>query len=167
MPRFVLWIFLAGGLLGTIFVGWRVATSAYLGFRGPATPRTFTAEGAPEREYIRLEGAVPRCETRAARDGMTFWLADAGEVPVLVQRMDDVPCAPGPVEGGFLPGTYDRAFLKERAGLPLPPGGDVRVFTEALTPAVQRGVVYRTLPWLVLSIALAAIGLKGVRQRAA
>jgi hypothetical protein len=164
MPRFVFWVFLVAGLVGTVLLGLRTAISAYAGFRGPASPSMATADAAPERTWVRVEGLAPRCETRSTKDGVTFWLADGAKAPILVQRMGEVSCGPGPVDGAFLPGTFTRESLKDRIGLVLPPGEPVRVFTEALAPAIQRGIVYRALPFLVLCVALAAIGLRGVRQ---
>ncbi len=153
-----------GGAVGTLATGWTAARAA-MGLARAAPPRPVPLASAPDERYVRLEGAVLDCETRAVRDGDTYVLgADpAGAHPFLAHLVGELRCKDIVLEGSFLPGRFTRAFIRERMRVTLPDGEDVRVFEEAPSPRWQRAVLTRTVPWLALAAAALVVGLRGLR----
>jgi hypothetical protein len=158
-------ILAVGGTIGTIATGWTAARATVALAR--ATPLVPVAVGeARDGQYVRLEGAVLDCETRALRDGDTFVLgADAaGGHPFLAHLLGEVRCKDIVLEGSFLPGRFTRAFIGERMRVRLPDGEDLRLFEEAPSPRWQRAELIRTAPWLALAVAALALGVRGLRR---
>jgi hypothetical protein len=151
------------GTIGTIATGSTSARAALaLAHAAPPTPASPAV--ARDGGYVRLEGAVLDCETRALRDGDTFVLgADAsGGHPFLAHLLGEVRCKDIVLEGSFLPGRFTRAYIHERMRVQLPEGEDVRLFEEAPSPRWQRAVLTRTAPWLALAVAALALGARGL-----
>ena len=100
--------------------------------------------------------------------GSTFFLADGGaaRTPVAVHLLGSAPCPTAPLEGGFLPGMFTRAWLREKFDVSFPGadagGPDMRLFTSTLTPEYQRRALLRLLPLLGLGLLMAAVGGRGL-----
>ncbi len=153
------------GAVGTLAAAGFAGAAAVAIVRAPAAPPRVALANAPDRSYLRLDGAVLDCETRALRDGNTVVLgADArGEHPFLATLIGELRCKDIVLEGSFVPGKFTREYFRERLRVSLPEGEDVRLFTEAPSPRYQRAVLTRAVPWLALAIVLLGLGIRGLR----
>ncbi len=159
--------FVVAGAIGTLASGWVAAGAAAALVRRPGPPpRTALAE-APDQTYLRLDGAVLDCDTRALRDGTTLVLgADAtGGHPFVAHLVGEVRCKDIVLEGSFRPGKFTRSYFREQHRFSLPDGEDVRLFTEAPSPRYQRDLLVRTVPWLGFAVLLLVTGILGLRAR--
>lgn len=159
-------LLVVAGAIWTLGMGWLSANIGLALSRAGDAPLVAKAADAPAERWLRLEDAAPRCETRAVSKGYTFYLAapSAGGAPFVVQRAGDVPCAPGPLEGGFVPGTYTRDFLQKRFGVAFAAEGELRIFTEALAPSHLKSSLARTLLFLSLGVLVLVLGLRALKR---
>lgn len=153
------------GAVGTMAAAGSAGAAAVALVRAPDAPPRVALANAPDRTYLRLDGAVLDCDTRALRDGTTVVLgADArGEHPFVARLLGEIRCNDIVLEGSFLPGKFTRDYFRERMRVSLPEGEDVRLFTEAPSPRHQKAVLTRTVPWLALAILLLGMGIRGLR----
>lgn len=134
----------------------------------PAAPLEATVAEAPEGRWVRLADLALRCDTRVEARGSTFFLAEGGpaRAPVAVHLLGGAPCPTAPLDGGFLPGKYTRAWLKETFDVAFPgadaEGPEVRLFTTTLTPEYQRKALWRLLPMLALGLLMVLVGGRGL-----
>jgi hypothetical protein len=160
-------LLILAGAVWTIGMAWVTsnALSAYV-HAGDA-PAVVKVADAPERRWVKLEDARVRCDTRKVQGGFTYFLAEApqGE-PFLAQLSGDVPCESAQLDGGFIPGRFTRDWLKGKLGLELPIEHDVRLFTETLAPRFLKGVLFRTVAFLIAGLAVLAIGVRSLRRAA-
>jgi hypothetical protein len=159
--------FLLAGLTGRLtWATWAAVRAA------PAAALETTAAAAPDGRWIRVTDLAVRCETRVESRGSTFFLGEAGpdRTPVAVHLLDAAPCPPAPPDGGFLPGRFTRAWLKETFDVVFPgadaQGPEVRLFTSTLTPEYQRRALLRLLPWLGFGVLMILVGGRGVLRAA-
>jgi hypothetical protein len=154
------------GALWTLGMGWVVVNAGGAYFRAGDAPVPAKVADAPQERWIQLEDAKPHCETRTVQRGFTYFLADApqGGAPFVVQLSGDVPCEGAAIDGGFIPGRFSRPWLKEKLGLELPGEGELRFFTQALSPRYLRGVLVKTVAFLVAGLAVLAIGIRSLRR---
>ena len=156
------------GAVGTLSTGWVTGGAAIALVREPAAPPRVALPSAPAETYLRLEGAVLDCDTRAVRDGTTLVLgADpAGGHPFVAQLVGEVRCDDIVLEGSFRPGKFTRGYFLQQHRLSLPEGEDVRLFTDEPSRRYQKDLLARTVPWLALAILILALGIRGLRARA-
>jgi hypothetical protein len=159
---------LGAGFLLTALTG-RLVWAAFVAVRAaPAAPLDAALEGAPDGRWLRLTDLTVRCDTRVESRGSTFFLAEGGasKAPVAVHLVGSAPCPMAPPEGGFLPGKFTRAWLKETFDVAFPgadvAGPEVRLFTTTLTPEYQRRALWRLLPMLGLGLLMVVIGGRGL-----
>ncbi len=135
-------------------------------FRAGSAPVPTSVAGAPDERWIRLEDARLRCETRSVQKRFTYFLAEPtqGGAPFVVQLSGDVPCEGARLEGGFVPGSYTRAWFKENLGLDVPGEGDLRLFSQALSPGYLRGIFAVSVALLVAGLAVLAVGIRKLRR---
>ena len=81
-----------------------------------------------------------------------------------MQRAGDVPCEAGPLEGGFIPGTYDREFLRKRFGVSFAGEGELRVFTEAMSPRYLKSSLTRAVVFLAMGFLAFVLGLRAMKR---
>lgn len=157
--------FVVAGAIGTLASGWVVAVAAAALARDPAPPPHAQLASAPGQTYLRVEGAVLDCGTRALRDGTTLVLgADAaGAHPFVAHLLGEVRCKDIVLEGSFRPGKFTRSYFRERHRYALPDGEDVRLFTDEPSPRYQRDLLARALPWLGSAVLLLATGILRLR----
>lgn len=156
------------GVVGTLTAAWVAGRAGVALLRDPGAPPGVAPAEAPDGRYVRLEGAVLDCETRAVRDGKTLVLGAGGDGghPFVAWLIGELRCKDIVLEGSFLPGKFTRDYFLERARVSLPEGEDVRLFTDAPSPRHQRDVLTRAVPWLALSLVLLVVGARGLRARA-
>lgn len=159
-------LLIAAGAIWTLGMGWLSANIGLALSRSGDAPLVAEAADAPAERWLRLEDAEPRCETRTVSKSHTFYLAvpKAGGAPFVVQRAGDVPCAAGPLEGGFVPGTYTREFLQKRFGVAFAGEGELRIFTEALSRSYLKSSLARTLVFLSLGLLVLVLGLRSLKR---
>jgi hypothetical protein len=163
---------LTSGLLVLIGALWSfrvlpiAAKSGQAYFRTGSAPLPAKVAGAPDERWIRLVDGRLRCETRSVQKRFTYFLADSSEggSPFVAQLSGDVPCEGASLEGGFIPGRYSRAWLKENLGLDVPAEGELRVFSQALSPSYLRGVFAVSVALLLGGLAVLATGLRKLRR---
>ncbi|WP_242343971.1 hypothetical protein [Anaeromyxobacter terrae] len=159
-------LLVAAGAIWTLGTGWLAANIGLALSRAAAAPLVVKVAEAPAERWVRLEDAEPRCDTRAVSKSYTFFLAAprGGGAPFVVQRVGDVPCEAGALEGGFVPGTFTRDFLQKRFGVNLPTDGEVRIFTEALSPGYLKAALGRMLLFLAMGFLVFIVGLRAMRR---
>jgi hypothetical protein len=159
---------LGAGFLLAALTG-RLVWAAYAAQReAPAAPLQTAVAAAPEGRWVRLTDLSVRCDTRVESRGSTFFLAEGGPAkePVVLHLLGAEPCPAESPEGGFLPGRYTRAWLKEKFDVTFPgeaaEGADARLFTTTLTPAYQQKAMLRLLPMLALGVLMGYVGVRGL-----
>ncbi len=154
------------GALWTLGMAYVLATAGAAYLRTGPAPVVTKVAGAPAERWIRLEDAHLRCDTRVFRNGFTYFAGEGpqGADPFVAQLSGDRPCEGAALDGGFLPGSFTRAWVKQRFGLDVPGQGDVRLFTEALAPRFLKGVLFRTVAWFLLGVAVLAVSLRSLRR---
>jgi hypothetical protein len=159
-------LLVAAGAIWTLGMGWLAANIGVALSRAGDAPLVAKAADAPAERWVRLEDAALRCDTRAVSKNYTFFLAapKGGGAPFVVQRAGDVACEAGPLEGGFIPGTYTREFLQKRFGVSFEEQGELRVFTEALSPRQLKGSLTRTIAFLAMGFLVFLLGLRAMRR---
>jgi hypothetical protein len=159
-------ILVSAGALLTIAAGWIAFGTVMVLWRAGATPSPTTVADARDGAWVVLQDATLRCDSRIVERGATFFVGanPDGKVPFLVQLAGERGCDPAALEGVFLPGRFTRAYLKERIGVALPEGEDLKVFTESLTPKNQRALLWRTLVFVALGLLLLVPGVRALRR---
>ncbi len=159
-------LLVAAGAVWTLGTAWFAANIGIALSRTADAPLAARAADAPGERWVRLEDVEPRCDTRATSRNYTFFLAapKGGGAQFVVQRVGDVPCQAGPLEGGFAPGTYTRDFLQKRFGVSLPGEGEVRIFTEALSPGYLKAALGRMLLFLAMGFLVFVVGLRAMKR---
>jgi hypothetical protein len=165
-------VVLGAGFLLTALTG-RLVWATFAALRAaPAAPLDAAVEGAPDGRWLRLTDLSFRCDTRVESRGSTFFLAEGGpsRTPVAVHLLGSVSCPTAPPEGGFLPGRFSRAWLKDTFDVAFSgtdaAGPEVRLFTTTLTPEYQRRALWRLLPLLGLGLLMAFVGGRGLLRTA-
>jgi hypothetical protein len=154
----------AGGIW-TIGMAWVAANALSAYMRAGDAPAVVKVADAPEKRWVKLEDARVRCDTRKVQGGFTYFVADAPQAePFLAQLSGDVPCDAAQLDGGFIPGRFTKDWLKGKIGVDLPIERDVRLFTTALAPAYLKGVLFRTIAFLIVGLAVLAIGIRSLRR---
>lgn len=159
-------ILVAVGVLVLVVSGYlAMGTLTVIRRMGSAPART-TVAAAKDGAWVALEDATLRCDTRVVQHGATFFVGSdrAGQVPFLAQLAGDRGCDAAALDGVFLAGRFTRAFLRERLKISLGDGEDLRVFTQSLAPPNQRALLYRTLPWMIVGVALVVIAIRRLRR---
>jgi hypothetical protein len=160
-------LLVAAGAIWTLGMGWlAVNIGTALSRAGDAPIVVKGGVDAPAERWLRLEDVEPRCDTRVVSKSYTFFLAapKGGGEPFVVQRAGDVPCEAGPLEGGFIPGTYTRDFLHKRFGVRFDGQGELRVFTEAISPRHLKSSLARALVFLAMGFLVFVIGLRTMKR---
>lgn len=160
-------LLVAAGVVWTLGMGWLAMNIGVALSRSGDAPIVVKAGAdAPPERWLRLEGVEPRCDTRAVSKSYTFFLAApaGGGEPFVVQRAGDVPCEAGPLEGGFIPGTYTRDFLQKRFGVRFDGEGELRVFTEAISPRYLKTSLARALVFLAIGFLVFVLGLRAMKR---
>jgi hypothetical protein len=160
-------LLVAAGAVWTLGMGW-LATNIVVALSrsGDAPIAVKGGADAPAERWLRLEHVEPRCDTRAVSKSYTFFLAapNGGGEPFVVQRAGDVPCEAGPLEGGFIPGMYTRDFLQKRFGVRFEGEGELRVFTEAMSPRYLKASLARALVFLAVGFLVFVLGLRAMKR---
>jgi hypothetical protein len=159
-------LLVAAGAIWTLGMGWLAANIGVALSHAGDAPLAVSAAEAPAERWLRLEDAEPRCDTRTVSKSYTFFLAapKSGGAPFVVQRAGDVPCEAGPLEGGFIPGTYTRDFLRKRFGVSFAGEGELRVFTEAMSPRYLKSSLTRALVFLAMGFLVFVLGLRAMKR---
>jgi hypothetical protein len=166
MGKFASGLLVVLGMIWTVVVGWVAANTAVTYFRMGQAPRVVTPAEARETDWVRLEGARLRCDSRVAKDRFTYYLADdaKGGAPFVVQFTGDEACEGATIEGGFMPGRFTRAYLAERFGVSYPGEGDLRLFTEALAKPFLRTLLLQTLALLIPGVLSLVVGVRRMKR---
>jgi hypothetical protein len=169
MGKLGAFLLLFAGGLGALATGGVLGSTLGTILHAPREPRPATVADAAPGAWVVLSDAALRCDSRVTRPNATFFLATdrAGAHPFVVELVGaDIACdaAQGRLEGAFVATTVNAQFVREKIGLAAPEGTPFRIFTQVLTPAFQRRVLWRTLPWFALSIALVVLGLNRLRR---
>jgi hypothetical protein len=88
----------------------------------------------------------------------------AGQHPFVAQLTGRDSCAresQKPLEGAFI-GSFSRDFLRERQRLDLPPGDDLRVFSQSQAPRYLRRSLGWRITWFGLSVLLTALAVRAL-----
>jgi hypothetical protein len=157
-------LLVALGLASCILTGWSAARSTLALLRAPALPlRTSVAE-APDQQWVELVDARLDCRTQRLRLRSALVLGDdlTGQHPFVAQLGERDGCAEAsgrPLDGAFV-GAFSRDFLRERQGMPLPPGDPLRVFSQSQSPRHLRRVLGWRLTWFGLSALLTILAVR-------
>ena len=154
------------GLVICIVWGWSAAQAGAVLLRSPGAPLPTTVAAAPDQRWVVLDDAVVDCRPRAENQRVTFVLANdrSGANPFLAQLVGAGPCHPSPGErlDGVFVGRFTRDFLRERQRLDLPPGDDLRVFSQAQAPRHLWRSLGRRLTWFGLGLLLLLLAIRGL-----
>jgi hypothetical protein len=159
-------LLVTAGALWTLGMGWVVANTAAAYLRAGDEPAAARVADAPAERWIRIEDARLRCDTRIARENFAYFLGEGadGKNPFVAQLPKETSCEGAKLEGGFIPGTFTRAWLKDRLGVELPGDGELRFFTHALAPEVLRGVLARTILLLLAGLLVLGFALRAMKR---
>ena len=158
-------LLIVAGAIWALGMAWVASNtlSAYL--RAGDAPAVVKVADAPEKRWVKLEDARVRCDTRKVQGGFTYFVAEAPQAePFVAQLSGEVPCDGAQLDGGFIPGRFTREWLKQKIGIDVPVDRDVRFFTQALAPRFLKGVLFRTVGFLVAGLAVLAIGIRSLRR---
>ncbi len=161
--RLLLQLLVALGLFVCILTGWYATRAARALMDSPARPLETTVAAAPDSRWVILQDAVLDCSTRQIRNRATLVLANdgTGTHPFVAQLVGPRACEAGartPIDGAFI-GPYTRVFLRERQNFDLPPGGDLRVFSQYQAPRFLRRALAWRLTWFGMSLLLTVLAL--------
>ena len=165
--RLVLQLLVALGLFVCILTGWFAAQAARTLLDSAKAPITTTVAAAPDNRWVILQDAVLDCSTRQIRQRNTLVLANdhGGAHPFVAQLAGTRACEPGarprPIDGAFI-GFFTRVFLRERQSFDLPPGGDLRVFSQHQAPRFLRRALGWRLTWFAMSLLLTTLAIWAV-----
>jgi hypothetical protein len=159
-------LFVGLGLLVTVVASqaaWQVGAS--LRGLGDAPGVTSVANAAPNA-WLRLDDAAVRCETRRTAGNATYFDAASrdGKETFLVQTLGEVKCEDVKLEGGFLPGRYTGEWVTAKLKIDPPPGSDVRIFSQMLTPEFLRKALYTSLPMVALGLLMTFVAFRTYRR---
>ncbi|MFO0581185.1 MAG: hypothetical protein U0229_02840 [Anaeromyxobacter sp.] len=129
-----------------------------------AGPVSATVASAPAEQWITLEDAAVRCDTRRTAGRSAFYEASpkAGGEVFLVQVADDQPCEGLVLQGGFGRDRLSAESIRSRLGVEPPRQGDARVFN-VLGPDFMKRALYVAGPLFLLGLATIALGLRRYR----
>lgn len=161
--RLVLRLLVALGIFVCILTGWYAARAARALIDSPRSPASSTVADAPDNRWIVLEDAVLDCSTRQIRQRATLVLANdrSGTHPFVAQLFGTKACdhpAAHPIDGAFI-GPFTRVFLRERQDFDLPPGGDLRVFSQYQAPRFLKRALEWRLIWFGMSLLLTVLAI--------
>ncbi len=164
--RLVLQLLVALGLFVCILTGWFAAHAAQTLVDAPRAPLSTTVAAAPDNRWVVLQDAVLDCSTQQIRQRATLVLANdpSGAHPFVAQLVGTKSCAGAsghPIDGAFI-GPFTRVFLRERQQLELPPGGDLRVFSQYQAPRFLRRALVWRLTWFGMSLLLTTLAIWAV-----
>ncbi len=159
----VLRLLVALGLFVCILTGWYAARAARALMDSPARPISTTVAAAPDNQWVVLEDAVLDCATRQVRQRGTLVLANdrSGAHPFVAQLVGTKACespAAKAIDGAFI-GPFTRVFLRERQNFDLPPGDDLRVFSQYQAPRFLRRALGWRLTWFGMSLLLTVLAI--------
>lgn len=162
----VLRLLVALGISVCILTGWFAAHAARALLDAPETAEATTVAAAPDHRWVILEDAVLDCSTRQIRQRATLVLANdrAGTHPFVAQLVGTRACenaGRAPIDGAFI-GPFTRVFLRERQNFALPPGGDLRVFSQYQAPRFLRRALAWRLTWFGMSLLLTTLAIWAV-----
>jgi hypothetical protein len=164
VPKLVLRLLAAIGLVVTILTG---SVVAHLSLRlavAPSRPVPTTVAAAPDEQWVVLDGVRLDCSTQTVRHGAGFVMATdgAGQHPFVAELAGTDRCKEvARLDGAFL-GRFSRTFLRERQGIAIPPGKKLRVFSEGQSPPHLWHALGGWLPWLGGGLLLVLLGVRGL-----
>ena len=166
MGRMGLRLLVALGLFLCILTGWFTAHSTLALLRAPSAPLRTTVAAAPDQRWVELLDAALDCSTQQVRQRTVLVVGDdrSGQHPFVAQLAARDSCAlenQRPLEGAFI-GSFSRDFLRERQRLDLPPGEDLRVFSQSQSPRYLRRSLGWRIAWFVLSVLLTTLAVRAV-----
>jgi hypothetical protein len=161
--RLVLQLLVALGLFVCILTGWYAARAARALMDSPDHAVSSTVAAAPDNQWVILQDVVLDCSTRQIRDRSTLVLANdgSGAHPFVAQLVGTRACKAGTrrsIEGAFI-GPFTRVFLRQRHDFDLPPGDDLRVFSQYQAPRFLRRALAWRLTWFGMSLLLTVLAL--------
>ncbi len=161
--RLVLRLLAALGMSVCILTGWFAARAARALFDSPEAPISTTVAAAPDNRWVVLQDAVLDCSTRQIRERATMVLANdrSGARPFVAQLAGTRACdgaAARPIDGAFI-GTFTRVFLRERQNFDLPPGDELRVFSQYRAPRFLRRALAWRVTWFGMSLLLTTLAI--------
>jgi hypothetical protein len=164
--RLVLRLLVALGIFVCILTGWFAAHAARALIESPKSPVSTTVAAAPDNRWVVLQDAVLDCTTRQIRQRATLVLANdrTGTHPFVAQLVGTKACegpSSRPIDGAFI-GPFTRVFLRERQNFDLPPGGDLRVFSQYQAPRFLRRALAWRLTWFGMSLLLTTLAIWAV-----
>jgi hypothetical protein len=164
--RLVLRLLVALGLFVCILTGWFAAHAARALVDSPESPLQTTVAAAPDNRWVILQDAVLDCSTRQVRQRATLVLANdrTGTHPFVAQLVGTKACEGAgsrTIDGAFI-GPFTRVFLRERQNFDLPPGGDLRVFSQYQAPRFLRRALAWRLTWFGMSLLLTTLAIWAV-----
>jgi len=161
--RLVLRLLAALGMSVCILTGWFAARAARALFDSPEAPISTTVAAAPDNRWVVLQDAVLDCSTRQIRERATLVLANdrSGAHPFVAQLAGTRACdgaAARSIDGAFI-GTFTRVFLRERQNFDLPPGDELRVFSQYRAPRFLRRALAWRVTWFGMSLLLTTLAI--------
>ena len=161
--RLLLRLLVALGIFVCILTGWFATRAARTLMDSPASPSPSTVAAAPDNRWVVLEDAVLDCSTRQVRQRATLVLANdhTGGHPFVAQLVGTRACEGSggrPMDGAFI-GPFTRVFLRERQDFDLPPGDDLRVFSQYQAPRFLRRALAWRLTWFGMSLLLTVLAM--------
>jgi hypothetical protein len=154
------------GLFSCILTGWFAGHSTLALLRAPDAPLQTAVADAPDQRWVELADARLDCTTQQVRERTSLVLGDdlAGQHPFVAQLSDRDGCLKAsrrPLDGAFV-GSFSRDFLRERQGLPLPPGDALRVFSQSQSPRLLRRALGWRFTWFGLSVLLTILAVRAL-----
>lgn len=164
--RMGLRLLVALGIFMCILTGWFAVHAARTLYDAPSTPLPTTVAEAPDGRWVTLQDAVLDCSTQQNRQRATLVLANdrTGTHPFVAHLAGGRACdaaSARPIDGVFV-GLFSRVFLRERQSFDLPPGGDLRVFSQLQAPRFLRRALGWRLAWFGLSLLLTTLAVWAV-----
>ncbi len=161
--RLVLRLLVALGISVCILTGWFAARAARALLDSPDAPLTTTVAAAPDDRWVVLQDAVLDCSTRQTRQRATLVLANdgTGAHPFVAQLVGTKACEGArtrSIDGAFI-GPFTRVFLRERQNFDLPPGDDLRVFSQYRAPRFLRRALAWRVAWFGMSLLLTTLAI--------
>jgi DNA gyrase/topoisomerase IV subunit B len=159
-------LLVALGLFLCILTGWFTAHSTLALLRAPAAPLRTTVADAPDQRWVELEDAALDCSTQQVRQRTVLVVGGdrAGGHPFVAQLAGRDGCAQAglrPLDGAFI-GSFSRDFLRQRQSLRLPPGEDLRVFSQSQAPRFLRRSLGWRIAWFALSLLLTGLAARAL-----
>ncbi len=163
LNRLVLQLLVALGISVCILTGWVAVRAARALRDSPEAPLPSTVAAAPDNRWVVLQDAVLDCSTRQIRQRATLVLANdpTGAHPFVAQLAGTRACQganPRPIDGAFI-GLFTRVFLRERQNFELPPGADLRVFSQYRAPRFLRRALGWRVTWFAMSLLLTTLAI--------